>query len=272
MGLKPIASTRAEYGRLCLFVVAGHEAVDAQAAGYLGVGLTRGERRVERLHDARPRRSGLDLLSARRTVGRQARVVGLDRVGGVDDDLAAEDWADILEELGDRRVRHGEDHDLGTLGRGAVRLSRRSASRGCQLPGGVAAGRAHRHAVSCPDGRPGERLAHVPGSDDRDVHDASQVIASAIILSETISSETWVEPGHDDVADRRRDRAHGARARGARSVGRAHGRELDAADPACGVPRRRARHPARRGRPSRARSARRPSSGCGWRMSAARCA
>ena len=79
-----------------------------------------------------------------------------------------------------------------------------------------------------------------------------EVIASAIILSGTISSETWVEPGHDDVADRRSDRAHGARARGARSVGRAHGRELAAEDPARGVPRRRARHPARRGRPSRA--------------------
>ena len=89
----------AEHGRLGLFVVAGHEAVDAQAAGHLGVGLPRGERRVERLHDARARRLGLDLLGARRAVGREARVVGLDRVGGVDDDLAVERRADLARGL-----------------------------------------------------------------------------------------------------------------------------------------------------------------------------
>ena len=93
--------------------VARQPGLAVAGAAYDGVGVPGRERGVERLDHPCGRDAGLECLGGRGAVEDRARVVGIDTVGDVHDDLAVERRAQLVDDWGGRVDRDREDHHLG---------------------------------------------------------------------------------------------------------------------------------------------------------------
>ena len=147
IGLKPIEAHELEHRRFGLGVVAGHEAVALQA-GDARLGLASGEGRVEGLDDLGALGVRLHLLGRRGAFEGEPRVVVAQRVGGVDDDLAREGVAELVDYGEQGAVGHGQHDDVGARYRVAGGGRRPCAGRVGGGAGVVGVRRAQRHAVA----------------------------------------------------------------------------------------------------------------------------
>ena len=120
---------------LCLRVVAGDEHVQWATLGWAGR-QNMGKQGVERLDDMRAGGGRLgNLLRAGTAVGGdEAREIGGDGVGDVDDDLAVQGVPVLANHRRRAGVRHGDDNDVPRRG-GAGRPDSGAAERGGQFLG-----------------------------------------------------------------------------------------------------------------------------------------
>ena len=153
-------------------VVAGDRHAYAHAAA-CGFAHARGADGVESADDARARQEfhrGEPRALLARGDGHLA-VAADDRVGGVDEDLALDQFPEVPAEGGHRRVGHRHQQHVAERGR----LARRACSRPCantcrQLPVGFEVQRREHDFVAGLDPCPADRTAYPAGTERADLH------------------------------------------------------------------------------------------------------
>jgi hypothetical protein len=134
------------------------------------------EGRVERLHDRRSFRDEPgDLLRRGAPPCRHQSVPRgrVERVRNVDDDPTGNAVGVLLDGRFDGRVVDGQDHDLATERRIRLERDRRSSELLCQLPRVLGVVVDDLDLMSPGNGAGRDPAAHVPRTDDRELHPAT---------------------------------------------------------------------------------------------------
>src|SRR5450759_2087536 len=171
-------------GRL---VVACHEAVEASAADYR-FGHPRRKGVVEGFYHAHFGVTLLDFFCVGEAAEHLARILNVDVVGGIHDDLAVDCGPQTAEHFAELVVWHGNDHEVGVRDRLLIGVGGMRAGRLGSFGSLLRAGGRHGDFVAGLHARLRERLADVPRADNRNFHEFTSLSERYVALGLFASS------------------------------------------------------------------------------------